>query len=151
LRNQWITIGWALEGAALSWLYRRIPHRGLLYSASALLAAVFVRSRAQPVDLRLRAARHAHLQLVPLHLPPERDRDVPGRVVALRDRRPTGQDDDEDGEAVCRLAAHLLFLLLNIEIADFYSTGREIMFRFGVTLAQDLTYTIGWLIFGLGC
>jgi len=44
----------------------------------------------------------------------------------------------------------LLFLLLNIEIADFYSTGREIMFRFGVTLAQDLTYTIGWLIFGLG-
>jgi hypothetical protein len=43
-----------------------------------------------------------------------------------------------------------LFLLLNIEIADFYSTGREIMFRFGVTLAQDLTYTIGWLIFGLG-
>lgn len=46
--------------------------------------------------------------------------------------------------------AVLLFLLLNIEIADFYSTGREIMFRFGATLAQDLTYTIGWLIFGLG-
>ena len=43
----------------------------------------------------------------------------------------------------------LLFLVLNIEIADFYATGREIMFRFGVTLAQDLTYTIGWLIFGL--
>jgi uncharacterized membrane protein len=43
----------------------------------------------------------------------------------------------------------LLFLLLNIEIADFYATGREITFRFGVTLAQDLTYTIGWLVFGL--
>jgi uncharacterized membrane protein len=43
----------------------------------------------------------------------------------------------------------LLFLLLNIEIADFYATGPEITFRFGVTLAQDLTYTIGWLIFGL--
>ena len=27
LDNQWITIGWALEGAALSWLYRRVPHR----------------------------------------------------------------------------------------------------------------------------
>ena len=24
------------------------------------------------------------------------------------------------------------------------------MFRFGVTIAQDLTYTIGWLVFGLG-
>src|SRR5262249_45563281 len=43
----------------------------------------------------------------------------------------------------------LLFLVLNIEIADFYATGREITFRFGVTLAQDLTYTIGWLVFGL--
>ena len=46
-------------------------------------------------------------------------------------------------------AVILLFLLLNIEIADFYATGPEITFRFGVTLAQDLTYTIGWLIFGL--
>ena len=33
LEQQWITIGWALEGAALAWLYRRIPHRGLLYAA----------------------------------------------------------------------------------------------------------------------
>ena len=34
LEQQWITIGWALEGAALAWLYRRIPHRGLLYSGA---------------------------------------------------------------------------------------------------------------------
>jgi len=46
-------------------------------------------------------------------------------------------------------AVILLFLLLNIEIADFYAAGPEITFRFGVTLAQDLTYTIGWLFFGL--
>ena len=46
-------------------------------------------------------------------------------------------------------AVILLFLLLNIEIADFYATGPEITFRFGVTIAQDLTYTVGWLIFGL--
>ena len=44
----------------------------------------------------------------------------------------------------------LLFLLLNIEIADFYAIGPAIMFRFGVSVAQDLTYTIGWLIFGMG-
>jgi uncharacterized membrane protein len=43
----------------------------------------------------------------------------------------------------------LLFLVLNIEIADYYATGPEIMFKFGVTIAQDLTYTIGWLTFGL--
>ena len=46
-------------------------------------------------------------------------------------------------------AVILLFLLLNIEIADFYATGPAIVFRFGVTVSQDLTYTIGWLLFGM--
>ena len=43
----------------------------------------------------------------------------------------------------------LLFLLLNIEIADFYATGPTITFRIGAAVSQDLTYTIGWLAFGL--
>ena len=30
------------------------------------------------------------------------------------------------------------------------AVGPTIMFRFGVTVAQDLTYTIGWLVFGMG-
>jgi uncharacterized membrane protein len=47
-------------------------------------------------------------------------------------------------------AGILLFLLLNIEIADFYATGPTITFRFGAAVAQDLTYTIGWLAFGMG-
>ncbi len=46
-------------------------------------------------------------------------------------------------------AVILLFLLLNIEIADYYSEGPEILFRFGSSLQQDLTYTIAWLIFGI--
>ena len=46
-------------------------------------------------------------------------------------------------------AVILLFLLLNIEIADFYAVGPSLTFRFGVTLSQDLTYTIGWLAFGM--
>src|SRR5437763_14176828 len=43
LEKQWITIGWALEGAALVWLFKRIPHRGLLVWSGALLGAVLVR------------------------------------------------------------------------------------------------------------
>jgi len=46
--------------------------------------------------------------------------------------------------------ALLLFLLLNIEIADFYATGPALTFHFSATLAQDLTYTIGWALFSLG-
>jgi uncharacterized membrane protein len=46
-------------------------------------------------------------------------------------------------------AVILLFLLLNIEIADFYASEPTVTFHFGVSVSQDLTYTIGWLAFGM--
>ena len=152
LKQQWITIGWALEGAALAWLYRRIPHRGLLYSAMALLVAVFVRLALNPVDFRLRAARHAHLQLVSLHLSDLHAARCSSAAwwLSRTDDRLLSPATGRRHRRSCRRRRDLLFLLLNIEIADFYATGPEITFRFGVSIAQDLTYTIGWLVFGLG-
>jgi uncharacterized membrane protein len=45
----------------------------------------------------------------------------------------------------------LLFLLLNIEIADFFATGPSLTFGFsGASLAQDLSYTLGWALFAIG-
>ena len=73
LKQQWITIGWALEGAALAWVYTRIPHRGLFYSGIALLGAVFVRLALNPEVLDVRATRlAADFQLVSLRLRPLR-------------------------------------------------------------------------------
>jgi uncharacterized membrane protein len=46
-------------------------------------------------------------------------------------------------------AVIVLFLLLNIEVADFFATGPAITFRFGADVAQDLTYTLAWLVFGM--
>jgi uncharacterized membrane protein len=153
LHNQgvtmWVTIGWALEGAALAWLYRRIPHRGLLYSACALLGAVFVRLALNPAIFvyEPRGVRifnwylytylmsAVSMMLAAWWLSTTNDRVLDG-APRLSRLLPAG-------------GTILLFLLLNIEIADFYATGPEITFRFGVTLAQDLTYTIGWLVFGL--
>src|SRR5581483_1781308 len=48
LNHQWITIGWALEGVALAWAYRRIPHRGLMFWSVALLVVVFARLALNP-------------------------------------------------------------------------------------------------------
>src|SRR5262249_46839732 len=39
--RQWITIGWALEGAALLWLFHRVPHPGLRLVGVGLLCASF--------------------------------------------------------------------------------------------------------------
>jgi uncharacterized membrane protein len=66
-----------------------------------------------------------------------------------------GRDQIADGipglSALARAGgAVLLFLLLNIEIADYYSVGSNLTFNFGAGLAQDLTYTIGWALFAFG-
>lgn len=34
--------------------------------------------------------------------------------------------------------------------ADYYSKGPNLTFNFSATLAQDLTYTLGWALFGIG-
>ncbi len=49
--RQWITIGWALEGAALLWLFHRVPHPGLRLAGVGLLVAAFVRLALNPAVL----------------------------------------------------------------------------------------------------
>ena len=43
----------------------------------------------------------------------------------------------------------LLFWLLNIEVADFYSTGSRVTFNFTATLQQDMTFTLVWALFAV--
>ena len=149
LKHQWITIGWALEGAALSWLYCRVPHRGLFYSAVALLSTAFARLALNPAIFvyEPRGTRVLNWYLYAY---------LTCGAAMLAAAWWLSKTDDRIAEPLPRASALastaavvVLFLLLNIEIADFYAVGPEITFRFGVTLAQDLTYTIGWLLFGL--
>ena len=150
LHHQWITIGWAFEGAALTWLYRRIAHRGLFYASVALLAVVFVRLALNPAILFYEP--RGTLRIVNWYLYTYL---ACASAMFLSGRWMAGTSDRLFGglPRVSTLlpgaGAILLFLLLNIEIADYYSTGPTITFRLGTTVSQDLTYTIGWLAFGM--
>jgi uncharacterized membrane protein len=148
LRQQWITIGWALEGAALAWLYRRIPHRGLLYSAVVLLATVFARLALNPEVFYYepRGMRVVNWYLY-TYVICAGATFLAGWWLSRTDDRLLGTV--RSSQLLPAGGTILLFLLLNIEIADFYAVGPTIVFKFGSTVAQDLTYTIGWLIFGL--
>jgi uncharacterized membrane protein len=148
LHNQWVTIGWALEGAALAWVYRRVPHRGLLYWSFGLLAAVFARLALNPAVFvyEPRGLRVFNWYLYAYAICAAAMFAAAWWLAPTDDRIPSLP---RASQVLPAAAVILLFLLLNIEIADFYATGREITFRFGVTLAQDLTYTIGWLVFGM--
>jgi uncharacterized membrane protein len=149
LRQQWVTIGWALEGAALAWLYRRIPHRGLLYFGNALLAIVFVRLALNP-EILLYEPRGA-LRIFNWYLYTY----LICAVACFLAARWLWKTNDlivgtlRSSRVLPAAGVILLFLLLNIEIADYYATGPTIAFRFGTTVSQDLTYTIGWLVFGM--
>ena len=55
--RQWITVGWALEGAALCWLFHRVPHPGLRLAGVGLLVVVFARLALNPAVLSYHPAR----------------------------------------------------------------------------------------------
>ncbi len=151
LSRQWITVAWALETAALAALYRRIRFPQIRWWVAGLAVAVFVRLalNREIFSYYPRADTaiwnwYLYTYLVSAVaffaaawlLRPTEDRVVAGlpRISTLL---PAG-------------ATILLFLLLNIEIADFYSEGMTLAFNFfSSSLAQDLTYTLGWAAFAI--
>lgn len=147
LDKQWITIGWALEGAALVWLFKRIPHRGLLVWSGALLAAVFVRLVFNSAVFAYHPQQHQAIVNWYLYT----------YLVAAASffaaawwSRGLVFGGLKPAAPLNAAGAILLFFLLNIEIADFYSHGPVLTFNFfSSSLPQDLTYTIGWALFAV--
>lgn len=147
LEKQWITIGWALEAAALVWLFTRIPHRGLLVWSGVLFAAAFVRLAFNPAVFEYHPVSHTAIVNWYLYT-----YGVCAAAFFIGARLwPRKQKVRWPVQALSTGGTVLLFFLLNIEIADFYSVGRTLTFNFfSSSLAQDLTYTIGWAVFAIG-
>ncbi|MEA2562022.1 MAG: hypothetical protein QOH06_3526 [Acidobacteriota bacterium] len=153
LEKQWITIGWALLAAALAWLYGRIPHRGLLLWTAGLAAAVFVRLSLNPAVLTYHPRAETPIWNWYLYTY------LVAAAALLAGAWLLHRTDDRLAAALPRLSTLLsaaggvlLFLLLNIEIADFFSQGPTLTFGFlsgRASLAEGLTYTLGWGIFAL--
>jgi len=147
--NQWITIGWALEGAALLWLFHRVPHPGLRLVGFGLLVAAFVRLSVNPYVLsyHTRAATpifnwylYAYgivtvcLFVGAAWLAPPRNKIGGVNIPPI----------------LFTLGTVLAFLLLNIEIADYFSDpGSTLTFEFSGNFARDMTYSIAWALFAL--
>ena len=148
--RQWMTLGWALEGTALLWLFRHVPHPGLRATAVVLLVAAFVRLALNPAVLEYHARSSipilnwflysygvvtACLFVGATLLPVNQDRAFGIRVRPLLNS----------------LGVVLAFLLLNIEIADFFSAPgtRVLTFQFSGHFGRDMTYTIAWALFAL--
>jgi len=147
--KQWITVGWALEGVALTWLFGRLPHRGLRALGLALLVVAFIRLALNPAVLEYHPRSLTRLWnwylysygIVTLCLfAAARLLAHPRDMVGGRSVRPL----------LWTLGTVLAFLLLNIEIADYFSEGPTLTFQFSGNFARDMTYSIGWALFALG-
>ena len=149
--RQWLTIGWALEGAALCWLFRRLPHPGLRAVGVALLITAFVRLALNPAVLGYHPRSEVPILnwymyaygLVVLSLfagarllAPPRDRLLEMNAPAL----------------LGTLGTILAFLLVNIQIADFFTEPgtAALTFQFTGNFGRDMTYSIAWALFALG-
>ena len=148
--RQWITIGWALEGAALLWLFHRVPHPSLRLVGAGLLVAAFARLAFNPAVLEYhpRAATaifnwylYAY-GIVTIALFAGARLLAPPRNQISKINTPP---------ILAGLGTVLAFLLLNIEIADYFSApGSTLTFQFSGDFARDMTYSIAWALFALG-
>lgn len=148
--RQWITISWAIEGAALCWLYLRVRHPGLRLVGLGLLATAFVRLALNPEVLRYHL--RSELPILNWYLY------AYGAVIAalfLSAHWLAPPNDKVRGRSVIGplrgLGVVLAFLLLNIEIADFFTEpgARVLTFEFSGNFARDMSYSIAWGLFAL--
>ncbi len=150
-QRQWITVSWAIEGALLLWLFRRVAHPGLQLTGLALLAISFTRLTLNPAVFT--DYPRSGTAILNWHLY------AYGLVAAAQFAGghwftdPEGRWKSIQPKAVLyAFGGILLFLLLNIEIADYFTApgDRCIAFRFGGNFARDMTYSIAWGLFSLG-
>jgi uncharacterized membrane protein len=159
LDKQWITIGWALEGAAVMVLWRQLDHPGLKYFGLLLLTAVTVRLVANPAVLGYSAHSGwpvlnwlAYTYLVPAAC-------LVGAALvlqplevarALEVERPLYARGWAVGSAGCGLAAvAVVFVWINLTVFDAFSRGAPLSISFERMPARDLTLSLAWALYAL--
>lgn len=141
LSGEWLTLAWSLEGAALIWLNTRIPYKGLLITGYGLLALTALRlllPDLSPVpNVRI---WNWYLGIYGVY----------AACAFLAARFWPNETNPFWKKSLEALGGVILFWLLNIEIAHWFADGR-LSFVFTGRLAEALTYTLAWALFGGVC
>ena len=131
------------------WLFHRVPHPGLRLTGVGLLVAAFVRLAFNPAVLEYHARSATPVfnwylytyGIATIALFIGAKLLTPPRHLVLK----------SNCQAVlASLGTVLAFLLLNIEIADYFSEpGSTLTFQFSGNFARDMSYSIAWGLFAL--
>jgi hypothetical protein len=144
--REWITLGWALEGLALIWLFRLVPNRGLRYVGVGLLCLAFIRLALNPAVLEYH--QRTRIPIWNWYLYAYGITIVCLFLGAWLFRLPRASRFEQTSPTLLySLGAILAFLLLNLEIADYFSIGPTLTFSFTGNFARDMTYSIAWALY----
>ena len=145
LSKAWLTAAWALEGAALVYLNRFLHHPGLTRTGFALLLIVFVRlvlnpeiNSYYPVENKI---FNWYLYVFGLA----------GAMSLLAAHWWQPKEESRFRAWLKAVGGILLFLLMNIEIASYFSVGGKLSFDIFGSFNSAIAYTVGWTLFGAAC
>lgn len=143
--HEWIVIGWSLEGAALLWLHHRISHSGLKVVGAGLLLVVFF-WLLNPDFVLLH--RRSGLPIFNWYLYTYGIVTAALMTGAKMMKAPHNKIDSLPVQGfLYAMGCVMAFALMNIEIADYYSSGSTLDFKFSGSFARDMTYSIAWACF----
>ena len=146
--RQWLTVAWALEGAALLWLFHRVPHPALRVTGVVLLVISFVRLAMNPEVLGYHV--RSDIAILNWYLYAY---GIAAAVLFAGARLLAPPRQNVMGintpPILNALGVILAFLLLNLEIADYFTAPGTLAlaFDFSGNFACDMSYTIGWALF----
>ncbi len=148
-RHEYLTVAWSLEGAALLWLYLKLPEKRLVLAGALLLIVSFLRLTFNEDILSYHPA--SGVILLNWYLPVYALAAASCHAGARFLRKAVPPCCADLSKLLDTLGAILLFVLVNLEIADAYTApgADTLAFHFGTSLACDLTYSIAWGIFAL--
>jgi uncharacterized membrane protein len=146
--REWITIGWALEALCLIGLFHWVPNRRLRAVALIVFSAAFVRLALNPAVLSYHP--RTHVPILNWYLYAYGLAGLCMFAGAQWFGEPRERLYELNGPPLLyTLSGLVFFLLLNIEIADYFSIGPTLTFAFGGNFARDMTYTISWSLSAL--
>jgi uncharacterized membrane protein len=159
LEKQWITVGWALEGVAVLWLFGRLAHPGLKAFGVLLFAAVGARLLLNPEVFRYEPRSWPLLNWILYTYGVSALCAFLGAALLRRAEAARGPEPAADwlpgdrtrvAPGLSLLALLLGFWLVNLEILDYFTpAGRFVEPSFERLLARDLTLSAAWGLYAL--
>jgi uncharacterized membrane protein len=157
LQKQWIGVAWAIEAAAVWWMYRRLPHPGLKYFGLLLYCGVIFRLIPSAAFLQYheRGWPVVNWLLYSYGVPCICFLVGAAGLAPVEDKyRRRFEDTLPFGRLPLAGIAYytglvLIFVLINLEIADAFSVGRYTELWQERSYARDLTRSLSWVLYAL--